>query len=135
VDLFAARARSPWCSRPAGARTPRSGTSSSRRYGPATASGRWSTTARGSVAAARAHRRTGIDDEAEALRRELDRHGVSAPVVLAAHSYGGFVATLWPRRTRGSPGSSSSTPTWPDRLDVVLEAVARLVAAVRGAEP
>jgi pimeloyl-ACP methyl ester carboxylesterase len=35
-----------------------------------------------------------IDDEAEALRRELDRHGVSAPVVLVAHSYGGFVATL-----------------------------------------
>lgn len=35
-----------------------------------------------------------IDDEAEALRRELDRHCVSAPVVLVAHSYGGFVATL-----------------------------------------
>jgi pimeloyl-ACP methyl ester carboxylesterase len=35
-----------------------------------------------------------IDDEAAALRRELDRHGVSAPVVLVAHSYGGFVATI-----------------------------------------
>jgi pimeloyl-ACP methyl ester carboxylesterase len=35
-----------------------------------------------------------IDDEAEALRRELDRHGVAAPVVLVAHSYGGFVAVL-----------------------------------------
>lgn len=35
-----------------------------------------------------------IDDEADALRRELDRHGVTAPVVLVAHSYGGFVATL-----------------------------------------
>jgi pimeloyl-ACP methyl ester carboxylesterase len=35
-----------------------------------------------------------IDDEANALRRELDRHGISAPVVLVAHSYGGFVATL-----------------------------------------
>lgn len=35
-----------------------------------------------------------IDDEAEALRRELDRHGIEAPVVLVAHSYGGFVATL-----------------------------------------
>ena len=35
-----------------------------------------------------------IDDEADALRRELDRHGITAPVVLVAHSYGGFVATL-----------------------------------------
>jgi pimeloyl-ACP methyl ester carboxylesterase len=35
-----------------------------------------------------------IDDEAEALRRELDRHGIGAPVVLIAHSYGGFIATL-----------------------------------------
>jgi pimeloyl-ACP methyl ester carboxylesterase len=35
-----------------------------------------------------------IDDEADALRRELDRHGIPAPVVLVAHSYGGFVATL-----------------------------------------
>jgi pimeloyl-ACP methyl ester carboxylesterase len=35
-----------------------------------------------------------IDDEAEALRQELDRHGIAAPVVLVAHSYGGFVATL-----------------------------------------
>jgi pimeloyl-ACP methyl ester carboxylesterase len=35
-----------------------------------------------------------IDREADALRREFDRHGVTAPVVLVAHSYGGFVATL-----------------------------------------
>lgn len=35
-----------------------------------------------------------IDDEADALRRELDRHGITAPIVLVAHSYGGFVATL-----------------------------------------
>jgi pimeloyl-ACP methyl ester carboxylesterase len=35
-----------------------------------------------------------IDDEAEALRAELDRHGIAEPVVLVAHSYGGFVATL-----------------------------------------
>jgi pimeloyl-ACP methyl ester carboxylesterase len=35
-----------------------------------------------------------IDHEANALRRELDRHGITAPVVLVAHSYGGFVATL-----------------------------------------
>ena len=35
-----------------------------------------------------------IDREAEALRLELDRHGIPAPVVLVAHSYGGFVATL-----------------------------------------
>jgi len=35
-----------------------------------------------------------IDDEADALRQELDRHGIAAPVVLVAHSYGGFVATL-----------------------------------------
>ena len=35
-----------------------------------------------------------IDDEAEALRRELDRHRIEAPVVLVAHSYGGFVATI-----------------------------------------
>jgi pimeloyl-ACP methyl ester carboxylesterase len=35
-----------------------------------------------------------IDDEADALRRELDRHGIEAPIVLVAHSYGGFVATL-----------------------------------------
>jgi pimeloyl-ACP methyl ester carboxylesterase len=35
-----------------------------------------------------------IDDEADALRAELDRHRIAAPVVLVAHSYGGFVATL-----------------------------------------
>jgi len=35
-----------------------------------------------------------IDREADALRRELDRHGVATPVVLVAHSYGGFVATI-----------------------------------------
>jgi pimeloyl-ACP methyl ester carboxylesterase len=35
-----------------------------------------------------------IDDEAEALRRELDRRHIEAPVVLVAHSYGGFVATI-----------------------------------------
>lgn len=35
-----------------------------------------------------------IDREADALRRELDRHGITAPVVLVAHSYGGFVATI-----------------------------------------
>jgi pimeloyl-ACP methyl ester carboxylesterase len=35
-----------------------------------------------------------IDDEAEALRHELDRNGIDAPVVLVAHSYGGFIATL-----------------------------------------
>jgi pimeloyl-ACP methyl ester carboxylesterase len=35
-----------------------------------------------------------IDREADALRHELDRHGIGAPVVLVAHSYGGFVATL-----------------------------------------
>jgi pimeloyl-ACP methyl ester carboxylesterase len=35
-----------------------------------------------------------IDGEAEALRRELDRHGIAAPIVLVAHSYGGFVATI-----------------------------------------
>jgi pimeloyl-ACP methyl ester carboxylesterase len=35
-----------------------------------------------------------IDDEADALRRELDRHGIATPVVLVAHSYGGFVATV-----------------------------------------
>jgi pimeloyl-ACP methyl ester carboxylesterase len=35
-----------------------------------------------------------IDREANALRREFDRHGITAPVVLVAHSYGGFVATI-----------------------------------------
>jgi pimeloyl-ACP methyl ester carboxylesterase len=35
-----------------------------------------------------------IDDEADALGGELDRQGIGAPVVLVAHSYGGFVATL-----------------------------------------
>jgi pimeloyl-ACP methyl ester carboxylesterase len=35
-----------------------------------------------------------IDGEADALRLELDRHGITAPVVLVAHSYGGFVATI-----------------------------------------
>jgi pimeloyl-ACP methyl ester carboxylesterase len=35
-----------------------------------------------------------IDDEADALRAELDRRRIAAPVVLVAHSYGGFVATL-----------------------------------------
>jgi pimeloyl-ACP methyl ester carboxylesterase len=35
-----------------------------------------------------------IEDEADALRTELDRNDITAPVVLVAHSYGGFVATL-----------------------------------------
>src|SRR3954470_22480510 len=35
-----------------------------------------------------------IDREADALVRELDRQGITAPVVLVAHSYGGFVATI-----------------------------------------
>ena len=35
-----------------------------------------------------------IDREADLLRLELDRHGITAPVVLVAHSYGGFVATI-----------------------------------------
>jgi pimeloyl-ACP methyl ester carboxylesterase len=35
-----------------------------------------------------------IDDEAAALVRALDRFAIKAPIVLVAHSYGGFVATL-----------------------------------------
>lgn len=35
-----------------------------------------------------------IDNEAEALRRLLSRCGVGGPVVLAAHSYGGFISQL-----------------------------------------
>jgi pimeloyl-ACP methyl ester carboxylesterase len=35
-----------------------------------------------------------IDDEAAALRRALDERSVSGPIILVAHSYGGFVATL-----------------------------------------
>jgi pimeloyl-ACP methyl ester carboxylesterase len=35
-----------------------------------------------------------IDDEAVALRRALDRFSIKGPVVLVAHSYGGFVATM-----------------------------------------
>jgi len=35
-----------------------------------------------------------IDDEVAALRRALDRFGVRGPLVLVAHSYGGFIATL-----------------------------------------
>src|SRR3954451_13150362 len=35
-----------------------------------------------------------VDREADALRLELDRHGIPTPVVLVAHSYGGFVATV-----------------------------------------
>jgi pimeloyl-ACP methyl ester carboxylesterase len=35
-----------------------------------------------------------IDDEAAALKRVLDRSSVLAPVILVAHSYGGFIATL-----------------------------------------
>jgi pimeloyl-ACP methyl ester carboxylesterase len=35
-----------------------------------------------------------IDGEAEALCRELDTHAIAAPVVLVAHSYGSFIATL-----------------------------------------
>jgi pimeloyl-ACP methyl ester carboxylesterase len=35
-----------------------------------------------------------IDGEASALRRELDRDSIEWPVVLVAHSYGAFVATL-----------------------------------------
>ena len=35
-----------------------------------------------------------IDSEANALRLELDRHAITGPVVLVAHSYGGFIATI-----------------------------------------
>jgi pimeloyl-ACP methyl ester carboxylesterase len=35
-----------------------------------------------------------IDDEAAALACALDERGVTGPIVLVAHSYGGFVATL-----------------------------------------
>jgi len=35
-----------------------------------------------------------IDHEATALSRALDRFSIKAPIVLVAHSYGGFVATL-----------------------------------------
>jgi pimeloyl-ACP methyl ester carboxylesterase len=35
-----------------------------------------------------------IDDEATALKRGLDRFGVRGEIVLVAHSYGGFIATL-----------------------------------------
>ena len=35
-----------------------------------------------------------IDDEATGLRQALDRHGIERPIVIVAHSYGGFVATL-----------------------------------------
>jgi pimeloyl-ACP methyl ester carboxylesterase len=35
-----------------------------------------------------------IDDEASALKRALDRFGVRGRIVLVAHSYGGFIATL-----------------------------------------
>jgi pimeloyl-ACP methyl ester carboxylesterase len=36
-----------------------------------------------------------IDDEVTALGRALDARGVRGPVVLVAHSYGGFVATVF----------------------------------------
>jgi len=35
-----------------------------------------------------------IDHEAKGLERALDRCGVRGPIVLVAHSYGGFVSTL-----------------------------------------
>jgi len=35
-----------------------------------------------------------IDDEATALKRALDRFNIRGPIVLVAHSYGGFIATL-----------------------------------------
>ncbi|HEU4732364.1 MAG TPA: alpha/beta hydrolase family protein [Kofleriaceae bacterium] len=35
-----------------------------------------------------------IEDEAAALLRALDRFGVRGPIVLVAHSYGGFIARL-----------------------------------------
>jgi pimeloyl-ACP methyl ester carboxylesterase len=35
-----------------------------------------------------------IDDEASALKRALDRFGVRGRIVLVAHAYGGFIATL-----------------------------------------
>lgn len=35
-----------------------------------------------------------IDDEAASLRRALDRFAIKGPVVVVAHSYGGFVATM-----------------------------------------
>jgi pimeloyl-ACP methyl ester carboxylesterase len=41
-----------------------------------------------------------IDDEVSGLQHILDRLGVSAPVVLVAHSYGGMVAALTAARDR-----------------------------------
>jgi pimeloyl-ACP methyl ester carboxylesterase len=35
-----------------------------------------------------------IEDEAAALQRALDAFGIRGPIVLVAHSYGGFVSTL-----------------------------------------
>jgi pimeloyl-ACP methyl ester carboxylesterase len=35
-----------------------------------------------------------IDHEAKALERALDRCGVRRPIILVAHSYGGFISTL-----------------------------------------
>jgi hypothetical protein len=70
-----------------------------------------------------------IDDEAEALRRELNRHAIVARVVLVAHSYADFVAAS-PEREAGT-AEGSSRHVMHDRPDVVLEAVSRIVAMVR----
>ena len=50
-----------------------------------------------------------IHDEAEAFVQALDARRIRGPIVLVAHSYGGFVATLFAAADpRASPGSSTS---------------------------
>ena len=45
-----------------------------------------------------------IDDEVTALGRALDARGVRGPIVLVAHSYGGFVATMFAAQDRRVKG-------------------------------
>lgn len=67
-----------------------------------------------------------VDDEAQALQRALDGRGVRGPIVLVAHSYGGFIAELLAasdRRVAGVVLVDANLPAFFDEAEV-----ARLLA-------
>ena len=81
-----------------------------------------------------------VDDEAAALVRVLDRFNVRAPVVLVAHSYGGFIARLVASRDKRIAGVVLVDANLPEYFDDAV--LARLQAkytpqfeALRRAKP
>jgi pimeloyl-ACP methyl ester carboxylesterase len=58
-----------------------------------------------------------IDDEVSALERALDACGVDGPIVLVAHSYGGFIATLLAARNERVVGVVLVDANVPDAFD------------------